>query len=366
VRERPRRRRRRGALAAAVLVVVAGTGAGVAVTHPFGGRAKPATPDSGAPTALATVTGGRLSAQTSVNGTLGYADGYDVIDQAKGTLTWLPSVGQVVRQGHPLYRVDGEPVVLLQGARVPLYRALSEGMSGTDVRQLNADLVALGYATDAYLNPRSDYFGAATVDALERLQKHVGVDQTGSLALGQAVFLPAGAARIAKVNATVAGTAMPGTTLLQVTSTTREVIVALDAAAQAEVKVGDAVTITLPGDQTTPGTVSSVGTVAKASQGGSSTITVRITPKDPAATGRLDQAPVQVSIATDTVADALAVPVTALLALAGGGYALEVVDGGGAHRLVPVSVGLFDDSAGTVQVTGDGVAAGQRIVVPAS
>jgi hypothetical protein len=60
------------------------------------------------------------------------------------------------------------------------------------------------------------------------------------------------------------------------------------------------------------------------------------------------------------------VPINALLALAGGGYAVEVVGGDGLHQPVPVSPGLFDDAAGLVQVTGTGLAAGQRVVVPAS
>lgn len=59
------------------------------------------------------------------------------------------------------------------------------------------------------------------------------------------------------------------------------------------------------------------------------------------------------------------VPVTALLAQAGGGYAVEVVDAGGVRRLVPVSLGLFDDAEGLVQVRGSGLRAGQKIVVPA-
>jgi len=59
-------------------------------------------------------------------------------------------------------------------------------------------------------------------------------------------------------------------------------------------------------------------------------------------------------------------PVTALLARSGGGYAVEVVDKGGAHHLVAVSLGLFDDADGLVQVTGSGLAAGQEVVVPAA
>jgi hypothetical protein len=166
--------------------------------------------------------------------------------------------------------------------------------------------------------------------------------------------------------------------VLGVTSTARQVKVELDAAEQASVKVGDAVTITLPDDQTTPGRiayVSSVATTPSASSSGRSggggggeeegspTIEVDVTPTDPAATGHLDQAPVNVSVTTESVEGAFAVPIDALLALAGGGYAVEVAEGR-AHRLEAVSLGLFDDADGLVQVSGQGVSAGQRVVVP--
>jgi hypothetical protein len=58
------------------------------------------------------------------------------------------------------------------------------------------------------------------------------------------------------------------------------------------------------------------------------------------------------------------VPVNALLALLGGGYGVEVVDASGVHKLTPVELGLFDDTAGTVQITGNALAAGQKVVVP--
>ena len=72
-----------------------------------------------------------------------------------------------------------------------------------------------------------------------------------------------------------------------------------------------------------------------------------------------------VAITTATAPGALVVPVNALLARASGGYAVEEVTGG-RHHLVPVRLGLFDDAAGLVQVSGPGLAAGQRVVVPAS
>ena len=152
------------------------------------------------------------------------------------------------------------PVVLLQGS-TPAYRTLSEGATGPDVAELNRDLVALGYATRAQLSRTSAAFGAATTTAVRKLQAALGATQTGALALGQAVFEPT-AVRVTSVSAQLGGRTQPGQTVMLATSTARQVQVALGASQQTEVAVGDKVTITLPNNQTTPGVVSSVGTVA--------------------------------------------------------------------------------------------------------
>jgi hypothetical protein len=206
---------------------------------------------------------------------------------------------------------------------------------------------------------------------VEDLQAALGVTQNGTLALGQAVFLPT-PARVTAISTTLGAPAGPGQPVMTVTSTTRQVSLAIDAAQQSELAVGDKVTITLPDNQNTPGVVSSVGTVATALSSDSSsgsnsspTITVLVNPTDPAATGTWDQAPVEVSITSGAVANVLVVPVDALLALSDVGYAVEVVGADGIHRLVAVSLGLFDDADGMVQVSGSDLAAGQRVVVPA-
>jgi hypothetical protein len=323
---------------------------------------------SGAVTGLATVTQRNLSAQTEVNATLGYGGSYTVINQAQGTFTDLPSAGQVITPGHVLYQVDDSPVVLLRGS-TPAYRSLSEGayasdVTGADVAELNADLVALGYATRSEIPAGSDEFTWQTEQAVEKLQAHLGVKQTGTLELGQVVFLPA-AVRVSAVSATAGGSAQPGQPALTGTSTAREVTIPLDATQQSLVKVGDKVIITLPDNQTTPGVVSSVGKVATTPAAGDTpTIPVQVLPTDPAATGSLDQAAVEVTIITGTVQNVLVAPIDALLALVGGGYAVEVAGTAGAHRLVPVTLGLFDDADGLVQVSGSGLSAGQQIVVP--
>jgi len=368
---RRRRRWRRGVAAAGVLAVVAGTGGGLAATGVIGGGelfganpAKTPSPDSGAATSTAMVTRQTLSERTSVTGTLGYSGSYDVINQAGGTITGIPSVGKVISQGQVLYEVSGSPVVFLYGSKSPAYRTLSITMSGPDVRQLNADLVALGYASSEELDPHSDYFGWATVTALEKLQKAVGQTQTGNLSLGQAAFLAARTIRITKVTGLSGGPAQPGTPVMEATSTTRDVAVALDASWQSRVKVGDKVIVALPNNLTTPGRIFSVGSVAVVKSSGA-TVEVDVRLSDPRATGHLDQAPVTVSIVNQSVNNVLAVPVNALLAQPGW-YAVEVVGADNARHLVRVTLGLFDDDAGLVQVTGTGLAAGQRVVVPSS
>jgi HlyD family secretion protein len=366
-----KRRRRRTVLTAGLAVVLAASGGAVAGTYGlFGSGPRPAgVADNADPTELASVTRGTLSSQTLVDATLGYGASYSVPNEATGVYTELPSPGQVIRRGQVLYRVENAPVVLLYGP-VPAYRSLSEGMSGPDVRQLNANLVALRYASKAELDPDSDYFSAQTAYALELYQSHLGVAETGTLALGQAVFLPT-AARVAAVNARLGTQAGPGAAVLQATSTARQVSIALDASEQSYVRPGDKVAITLPDNQETPGTVTSVGTVAtttpSSTPGATSmpTITVDVGLSDPAAAGSLDEAPVQVSITTAVAYGVLTVPVDALVAFANGGDAVEVADDSGVHKLVPVTLGLFDDAAGTVQVSGTGLRAGQHVVVPA-
>jgi hypothetical protein len=310
------------------------------------------------------VTSGPLSSQTQVNATLGFTGSYSVVNHATGTFTWLPAQGQAISQGQVLYRVDGNPVILLYG-RTPVYRSLAVGDSGADVRQLNDDLVALGYANTADIAELGrDYFSWETRYGLELLQKHLGVTETGTLTLSMAAFLSA-EVRVTSISGTLGAAAPPGQAVMQATSTALAVTVPLNADLQTDVKDGDTVTVTLPDGSTTPGVVSSVGSVATVNSSGTATISVQVTLSHPAAVRGLDQAPVQATITTASVASTLSVPVDALLAQAGGGYAVEIAGAGGTHHLVRVSVGLFDDAAGQVQVTGPGLSAGQHVVVPA-
>jgi peptidoglycan hydrolase-like protein with peptidoglycan-binding domain len=351
-------------------VVLGGAGAVFVYTSVIKAPASATTssPDSSAPLAFTTVIRKKLIATTEINGTLSYAGSYSVINWLSGTVTWLPAVGTVVKHGQVLYQVDGKPVIMLRGSSVPTYRALSLSMKGTDVQQLNAELVALGYADKADLAPTSTSFSQATYYAVRRMQKALGLAQTGDVGLGQIVFQPTDELRVTKLNGTYGASIAPGSTFVEATSTTRQVVAAIDVGDSSVIKKGDPVEVILPGtSKPAAATVTQVGSVAqKASTGNGYTVEVDIELTNSIDAGKLDQAPVRVSIQTGSVDNALSVPVTALLALSGGGYALEVVGAGNSRTLVPVQLGMFDDAAGVVQVSGAGLAEGQKVVVPST
>ena len=312
------------------------------------------------------------------------------------TYTWLPSPGQVIEQDQPVYSVNDEPVPLLYGP-VPAYRAFYVGMSdGADVGELTHDLIALGYGDGL---TQSDHYSSATAAAVERWQKARGLPATGEILLDEVVFEP-GPIRVTSVTPSVGasiGAGEGGGTVLTATSTTPVVTADLDVTQEYLVKPGDAVSVVLPDGSTVGGHVETVGTVATcpggggtgtgtgggtggggsggqspcSSSGGSGsggtnsapTVTVTITLDSIPAGGASDQAPVNVNITQQQVDNVLAVPVNALLALAGGGYGVDVVTGG-TSRLVGVATGVYSDTL--VQVSGPGITAGMRVQVPSS
>ena len=367
-RAQPHRRRPQTAVIVVVLVLlVAGAGAAWRAGA-FGSRGSSGTGQGAPPPATQPVLRQNVSATTPVSATLGYAASYTVRGQG-GTLTWLPAVGQVIRRGQVLYRVDnGSPVVLLYG-QVPAWRTLDEGLTGADVTQLNHDLVALGYASGPDIGSLGwDYYSWQTEYAVQRMESALGAaSPPGSLPLGSVVFEP-GAIRVTNVLGSLGG---PGVgPVLAATSDRHVVTVPISSAQETEVAAGDPVTVTLPDGASTPGKISFVGTVASG-PASDATIQVTVALTHPSAAGTLDQAPVTVYITTArSPGPVLTVPVGALLAQpakgdgeAGGSYAVEVAGADGTRRLVPVTVGIFDDNSGMVQVTG-ALTPGERVVVP--
>jgi multidrug efflux pump subunit AcrA (membrane-fusion protein) len=366
--ERPRSRRRTITATVIIVVIVAGAGAAAGAWRlgVFKNSSTPTGNTAAAPPATATVQQGAVSATTPVTGTLGYADSYPIRGEGSNggaTLTWLPGAGTIIRQGHVLYRTgNGTPIILMYG-HVPDWRAMSEGTTGADVTQLNHDLVDLGYASAADIEALGwDYYSWDTNYAVRLLMEHYGVSYpSGSLALGDTVFQPQ-AIRVAGVSAII-GESGSGS-IMTATSDKHQIVVALSTSEQSQVKTGDPVTVTMPGGSAADGVITSVGTVASG-VGGNATVNVYVQLKDPKAAGTLDQAPVTVNITNSHANNVTIVPVTALLAQPGGSYAVEVVGAGNTRRLVKVTTGVFDDSSGMVQVTGN-LAPGQKVVVPAS
>jgi peptidoglycan hydrolase-like protein with peptidoglycan-binding domain len=351
---------RRWVAGVVALAVLGGAGWWVGGHPGLDTTARPTTP--AAATAAATVQRQDLNGQTKVSGTLGYAGSASVQSPLAGRITWLPTAGQMIGRGGTLLSVNNQAVQLFYGAK-PTWRDLAEGVDdGPDVKQLERNLAALGYDPGHQMTV-DNHYTAATAAAVMRWQKARGLDQTGRFTTTMpAVFLP-WAARVKTVNATVGDRAAPGGPVLQVTSDRHQVTVDLDVSQQSYVHTGDQVDVVLPDGRHTGGRVSDVGRVAQTSGSGqeqTTTIPVTVALDHPSAGGRLDQAPVDVYVTTQTRRGVLAVPVTALLALKEGGYAVETIDVAGQRHLVAVRLGVF--SNGMVEVAGAGLRAGTKVV----
>jgi peptidoglycan hydrolase-like protein with peptidoglycan-binding domain len=293
--------------------------------------------------------------------TLGYGAITTIANHAGGTVTSEPSPGSTVDRGQQLYAVDGRAVYLMFGT-TPAYRDLHVGVSdGEDVKELQQNLIALGYATSANLAV-DRHFDSYTQAAVERWQKAIGLTTDGNVPFGQVVFEPA-AVRIADWKAVVGDQAGPGAPIAAVTGVRPTVTMDLDARRQDLVAVGAAITVTMADASVVPGHITEVGRVAtQPSGGGQATVKVYSTLDDPKAGGKVDQAPVQVGITRSTRKGVLAVPVNALLARPDGTYAVEV-DRHGSREQVAVTTGLFAE--GMVEISGSGIAEGATVVVPA-
>ena len=350
--------------AAVIAAGITGVVATVALTGGTGSAAGAATRRERVTTATVRLT--NLSTKVLTAGTLGYAPARPITNQLAGTYTHLPAAGTVISPGHVLYRVDNQPVTEMRG-RTPAWRPMTPGLSGPDVTELQANLISLGYAGGLFSAP-SGYYDMLTADAVQRWQLAAGTMVTGQVGLGQVIFVPA-AIRVGALNAAPGQAASPGRSPYQVTTTRRIVSVPVNPSLP-PVSVGDRVSIVLPSLVRTPGKVTAIGPPApgqgsggtgRGSGSGAATAVLTVTPGRPGRTGTGTGVPVQVSLTVQSVRHVLAVPVSALLALSGGGYGIEIVTHAGRHRLAGVTTGTF--AGGLVQVGGAGVAAGTKVVV---
>lgn len=312
------------------------------------------------PSSTANVERRDLVETETLDGTLGFVDQRPLMAGLNGTLTAVPDEGTRIRRGGTLYEIDGRPVRLLSG-NIPQWRSFESGMDdGRDVRQLERNLVALGYDPDGDIDV-DEQFDKATEAAIKRWEDDLGLTEDGTIEMGEVVFLP-GARRVGEVEADIGTGGMPETEIMTTSSWARAVTIELDPARRDLVRRGKKVDVEMPDGSATKGRVASVGKVAQVPDSDSNDdpyveVVVRL-PSD--ATG-LEGAPVDVTVVQKRTKDALAVPAAALLALAEGGYALEVVSESGESMLVPVETGTFAD--GWVEVDGD-IAEGAEVVMP--
>lgn len=333
----------------------------VAATVRFvaGGDGRETEGEETADVATATVERRDLVERETFDGALGFADEQALSSSRAGTVTRIANEGATVKRGEVLYEVDERPTVLMLGS-VPAYRPMSAGVEGTDVRQLQRNLLALGFDDGGDLEVTGE-FDADTEDAVRDWQEDLGVERTGVVELGDVVFYPS--ARRMGSHAVVVG--QPVSPSAQVASTTtleRVVTLDLEASEQDLVERGDRVQIEIPGGERVNGRVTSVARAAETDPEdpeAEPTVEVAIRLLDAVETD-LDQSPVDVDVETSRAEGVLTVPVQALLALSEGGYALELVDGAGTAQLVGVDTGRFAD--GFVEVSGDGVSEGMQVV----
>lgn len=312
-----------------------------------------------AKTTLVAIEKRDLATTSDVSGTLGFGEVSTIaFKNPQGTITALPEVGTVVNRGEALAEIDGEPTPFLMAGPRPAWRNFTSAMTdGPDVKQLEANLVALGMSD---ITPDED-FTSETTTAIKAWQDKIGATVDGVLASSEIVFAP-GAVRISGHQASV-GDAANGPAIL-VTGTRQVVSVSLDTSKAALAIADSPVSVDLADGSTVTGKITFVASTATTSSGqgqnatSTTSLAVTVTLDQPVDSG--DKTPVIVKLSSNTAIGVMAVPVKSLVALVEGGYALQV-SRDGVEQLVAVTPGVF--SGGWVEVSGK-VAIGDKVVVP--
>ena len=382
-----------GALALVAVLAVSG------VTYVNRDNSAPVKAVSSTKVATTEVVKTNLSDYWTADGALGYKKGQKLHGLGDGLVTWLPKSGASITRGQSLLRVDDRPVSLFYGT-TPLFRELrTVSTVGRDVRVVADNLKALGYQIGAQpsagtyvtvsdgatpkaessaestpaatptpapsakthrvkVGTRDGVYTTSLKSAVKRWQTSKGMQPTGILQFGDVLVLPA-KVRIGGITAQLGDPASGE--LMSVTASTKAVTVSVEASAAGAIDAGDKVQLTLPDSSHTGGTVQSVGTVAQSSDGDDAQaepkIEITISFDKPSKVRKLSSAAVEVRFTGTVKKGVLAVPVGALLALSGGGYAVQIAAGG---ALTPVEVGFFAD--GMVEITGPGLAEGTSVV----
>jgi peptidoglycan hydrolase-like protein with peptidoglycan-binding domain len=314
-----------------------------------------------------TVGRGDLTERIRTKGSLGYTNIRDLGSTLAGIVTSVQTVGSVVTLGTELFRIDNFPVVLFHGA-LPMWRPFADGMEkGPDVMQLEQSLAELGY----FDREPDNEFTWRTAEAIKKWQQDIGVEATGTIAPGQIVFLPSDV-RIAAQKATIGSPAAAA--IVSISGTVKQVTVNLDTNLAAIATVGASVSVVLPDGSSIDGTIESVGAPEEKDDGTGAKklkLPTVISLGDSQAVANFDNVTVTVVITKVKSTNALLIPVLALLALPGGGSAVEVLreptttsgakQTGATTEQVTVELGAFAD--GMVEVISGDLAEGDRVVV---
>lgn len=348
----------------AVLAVVAGAGS-LAVLRPWqeaGSGTAAGSADGAASGTESAVTAPveltTLTSQVRLNAQLTFGEPVEMVP-VTGMITALPEAGAVIDVGHTLVEIDGKPVILLRGAR-PFWRELSvDSTRGPDVQQLEENLAALGY----FEREPDTRFDWRTRAAVRDWQEDLGVERTGTLAPGAVVVVDAPSVRVAQLTALLGEKdASP----LTYTAATLQAVAKLTPAQAREVVPGTPVTVLLPDGTELESAISAVDPGGQPTENEDETTPPMATIDFPDQSAVAAAGPVAVRLVlggTEGATQSLVVPVTALIAEASGGYAVEVQRADGVIR-VPVEIGLVADARVQVVASGPDVAGAAANAVP--
>ena len=278
---------------------------------------------------------------------------------------------------------EGTLASILMYGDISVWREFREGMNpGEDIKQLEENLFALGYA-DFGISQIDQVFDIATVNAIKKMQADLGLIETGSVSIGDVVFLPGTSVVQSSQSFPYLGTsASSNVPLLSLrttekietkigqrgeVSTTAEslqrVRTSIEVADKELISIGSSVKVELPDESIVSGTIREIGGIAVWPQGnqtGNPLLEVSASINGNIVFHQWTGAVVTVSITQTLVEGVLAVPIPSLVALLGGGYGLEILEGD-STKLVAVETGVYDD--GWVEVKGEGLTEGSKVVV---
>jgi peptidoglycan hydrolase-like protein with peptidoglycan-binding domain len=271
-----------------------------------------------------------------------------------GEVIFLSAPSQVVET----FALPGDPA----GGGV-MSLTTGEAAYGIDIQQLEDALIDLGFDADGSLVADGTYT-LETYQAVLDFQLATGLETDGILDLGEIIFLPS-AVRVTDQLTTQGSFVGPDTPILGISLSEKVVYMALPADDQGILSVGDAVTVEMPDNTQVSATVVFVSQTAITGQNewDPAWFEVRIALDDPSVAAGLDEAPVDVIIISDSVSDVRAIPVSALVALLEGGYAVEVDTGNGQVQLIAIEVGFFG-SDNLIEIISGALEPGDQVVVP--